>query len=249
VSHAHAVTVHSGDTLSGIAAEHHVPGGWESLYAANQKLIGQNPDMIYPGKRFTIPAHKLTATAAFLNPHSYVVRDNDNLSAIAAKFKTPGGWDSIFADNPSVTNPNVLAAGMMLSLPDHAMFRSWNPPVAVPVATAPVAAAPVVHAPAKAAVASTAAVPVTHTQSAPAESYHGSSAMQECIISRESGGNPDVTNASGHYGLYQFSYSTWVGSGGSPATFGHASVAEQNQVFENAVAARGYSDWAPYDGC
>lgn len=79
--------------------------------------------------------------------------------------------------------------------------------------------------------------------------YHGSGAMQQCIISRESGGNSQVMNSSGHYGLYQFSYSTWVGHGGSPGAFGNASVAEQNQVYYNTVAADGYSDWAPYDGC
>lgn len=79
--------------------------------------------------------------------------------------------------------------------------------------------------------------------------YNGSGSMQRCIISRESGGNSQVMNSTGHYGLYQFSYSTWVGSGGSAADFGHASVAEQNQVFYNAVAARGYSDWVAYDGC
>lgn len=80
-------------------------------------------------------------------------------------------------------------------------------------------------------------------------SYHGSGSMQQCIIARESGGNSQVMNSTGHYGLYQFSYSTWTGSGGNGADFGHASVAEQNQVYYNAVAARGYSDWAPYDGC
>ena len=36
---------------------------------------------------------------------------------------------------------------------------------------------------------------------------------------------------------------------GLPADFGHASVAEQNQVFANAIAAGGQSNWAPYDGC
>jgi hypothetical protein len=82
-----------------------------------------------------------------------------------------------------------------------------------------------------------------------APSSYSGSGRQACVISRESGGNPNAMNASGHYGLYQFSYSTWVGSGGSGADFGHAPVAEQNQVFANAVAARGYSDWAPYDGC
>jgi hypothetical protein len=90
---------------------------------------------------------------------------------------------------------------------------------------------------------------VSVASAAPATTYKGSGSMQQCIISRESGGNPNAMNASGHYGLYQFSYSTWVGSGGNGADFGHASVAEQNQVFANAVAARGYSDWAPYDGC
>jgi hypothetical protein len=79
--------------------------------------------------------------------------------------------------------------------------------------------------------------------------YHGSGSMQQCIIARESGGSSQIMNSSGHYGLYQFSASTWAASGGNPADFGHASVAEQNQAFYNAVAARGYSDWARYDGC
>jgi hypothetical protein len=74
-------------------------------------------------------------------------------------------------------------------------------------------------------------------------------AFGACVIARESGGNPQVMNSTGHYGLYQFSESTWVKYGGSAADFGHASVAEQNQVFANALAAGGESNWAPYDGC
>jgi len=56
-------------------------------------------------------------------------------------------------------------------------------------------------------------------------------------------------NSTGHYGLYQFSASTWAAYGGSPADFGDASVAEQNRVFANALAAGGQSNWSPYDGC
>ena len=78
--------------------------------------------------------------------------------------------------------------------------------------------------------------------------YTGSG-IQACIIRTESGGNPQIWNATGHWGLYQFSYQTWVAHGGVPADFGHAGVAEQNQVFYNTVAADGYSDWTPYDGC
>ena len=69
------------------------------------------------------------------------------------------------------------------------------------------------------------------------------------MIARESGGNSQAMNGSGHYGLYQFSAQTWVAYGGSSSSFGNASVAQQNQVFNNAIAAGGASNWAPYDGC
>jgi hypothetical protein len=74
-------------------------------------------------------------------------------------------------------------------------------------------------------------------------------AFGACVVARESGGNAQVMNATGHYGLYQFSAATWAAYGGNPADFGHASVAEQNQVFARALAAGGQSNWAPYDGC
>ena len=82
-------------------------------------------------------------------------------------------------------------------------------------------------------------------------SYSGgaSSSFESCVIARESGGNSQVMNSSGHYGLYQFSASTWVAYGGSAGDFGHASASEQHQVFSNAVARGGQSNWAPYDGC
>lgn len=83
----------------------------------------------------------------------------------------------------------------------------------------------------------------------PVNFYHGSGSMQDCIIARESGGDSQVMNSTGHYGLYQFSSSTWAVHGGNPADFGHASVSEQNRVYYNTVAQDGYSDWAPYDGC
>jgi LysM repeat protein len=87
---------------------------------------------------------------------------------------------------------------------------------------------------------------------APSESATSSpeSSFQACVISRESGGDAQVMNGSGHYGLYQFSASTWAAYGGNPADFGDASVSEQNQVFENAVSSPdGEANWSPYDGC
>lgn len=77
----------------------------------------------------------------------------------------------------------------------------------------------------------------------------GYSGFQQCVIIRESGGRSQVMNSSGHYGLYQFDYGTWVSGGGSRADFGHASVAEQNRVFAAIYAARGSEPWSPSDGC
>ena len=96
----------------------------------------------------------------------------------------------------------------------------------------------------------TQAAPVQSAQPQSTGTYSGSSgSFQSCVIAAESGGNSQVMNSSGHYGLYQFAAGTWAAYGGNPADFGNASVAEQNQVFNNAIAAGGQSNWAPYDGC
>ncbi len=42
--------VRSGDTLSGIARNRNVPGGWAHLYRINKAAIGANPGLIRPGQ-------------------------------------------------------------------------------------------------------------------------------------------------------------------------------------------------------
>ncbi|SEO31555.1 transglycosylase family protein [Actinacidiphila rubida] len=49
-------TVVSGDTLSGIAEDHHVAGGWPQLYADNRGVVGGDPDLILPGQHLTVPS-------------------------------------------------------------------------------------------------------------------------------------------------------------------------------------------------
>lgn len=89
-----------------------------------------------------------------------------------------------------------------------------------------------------------------HHRSYGSSTYHAASGSYEaCVIARESGGNSQVMNSSGHYGLYQFDYGTWVSGGGSGADFGHASASEQRRVFQAVYAARGTQPWSPSDGC
>ncbi len=65
-------TVVRGDTLSGIASDEEVRGGWRGLYAANRSTIGSDPDLIVPGQRLALsgegttktrPAHKPSPSA------------------------------------------------------------------------------------------------------------------------------------------------------------------------------------------
>jgi LysM repeat protein len=54
-STAHFYTVKSGDSLSKIASQFHISGGWQSLYATNRSAVGSNPNLIHPGLRLKIP--------------------------------------------------------------------------------------------------------------------------------------------------------------------------------------------------
>jgi LysM repeat protein len=42
------------DTLSAIAARHHVKGGWTAVYKTNKSVIGSNPSLILPGMKLKV---------------------------------------------------------------------------------------------------------------------------------------------------------------------------------------------------
>ncbi|MEU8893110.1 LysM peptidoglycan-binding domain-containing M23 family metallopeptidase [Streptomyces sp. NPDC048442] len=47
-------SVVTGDNLSKIAAEKSVRGGWQKLYKDNESVVGDNPEMIFPGMKLTL---------------------------------------------------------------------------------------------------------------------------------------------------------------------------------------------------
>jgi LysM repeat protein len=177
-------------------------------------------------------------------PATYRVRAGDTLSSIAAHvYRNRDAWPVIYWRN-HIKWANDIYAGEVLQIPAR--------PGRIPAAPAELAPRPVV---APAAAGSGAAGPARVAQPSPSPAAGNSAggypggAFGACVVAAESGGNPQIMNATGHYGLYQFSAATWAAYGGNPADFGHASVAEQNQVFANALAAGGQDNWAPYDGC
>jgi LysM repeat protein len=192
-------------------------------------------------------------------PAEYTVQSGDSLSAIAGRvYNNPNYWPVLYwANHSQIQYANDIQVGQVLTVPAKPATIPAAPSVLSP-APAPVAPQPSTAtevAPAPATEAQSAPVQSAPVQSAPVQyapetvSTAGDGSFQQCVIARESGGNSQVMNSSGHYGLYQFSASTWAEYGGNPADFGHASAGEQNQVFDNAIAAGGEYNWAPYDGC
>jgi LysM repeat protein len=181
-------------------------------------------------------------------PAAYTVESGDTLASIAQQlYGSANYWTVLYwANHAKIADADSITAGLNLAVPVK--------PAKVPAAPKPATPAPAASSASSATATATQSAPVqtdstSSTTSTASTSSGSTSSFQACVIARESGGNAQVMNASGHYGLYQFSAATWAAYGGNPADFGHASVAEQNQVFDNAIAAGGESNWAPYDGC
>jgi nucleoid-associated protein YgaU len=46
--------VKPGQSLSGIASQFGIKGGWQQLYSMNRSVVGSNPNVIHPGQRLKI---------------------------------------------------------------------------------------------------------------------------------------------------------------------------------------------------
>ncbi len=104
-----------------------------------------------------------------------------------------------------------------------------------------------------AAAAAAAAKPTASPSPSPAPSSSGStdaahSPLGVCIRNAEEGGSYAWGPGNGG-GAYQFVLGTWENYGGSASEFGVAGPAYQDQIFDNAIAAGGASNWTAYDGC
>jgi Transglycosylase-like domain len=74
------------------------------------------------------------------------------------------------------------------------------------------------------------------------------SPLGDCIRNAEEGGSYAWGPGNGG-GAYQFILGTWEKYGGAASEYGVAGPAYQDQIFDNAIAAGGASNWTAYDGC
>jgi transglycosylase-like protein len=220
-------TVRPGQTLSGIAGSWcGAPADWTGLYAANKSVIGPDPNLIQPGQQYSRGCYQSRAPPARAASSSSRHGSGWGVSYGNPYYCGDGDGDGFDVTCASIGRggPASATAGTQ---PRESAARPGDPPGS----------------------GSGWGHHRRHHYYSSSSSYHGSGSYEQCVIARESGGNSQVMNSSGHYGLYQFSASTWQAYGGSAGDFGHASVGEQRRVFDNAMAQGGQSNWSPYDGC
>ncbi|MFG3138489.1 transglycosylase family protein [Streptomyces sp. NPDC048211] len=68
-------TVATGDSLSGIAADRRLEGGWQRLYSANRQVVGDDPDLIFPGQRLSLDQAGTPRTVTGAAPKTDAVRE------------------------------------------------------------------------------------------------------------------------------------------------------------------------------
>jgi LysM repeat protein len=113
-STAASYTVVSGDTLSEIAARHGI--SVSLIVGANPQI--NDPDLIYPGQVFTIPAQIVGTPADPIIPdtgaveQTYTVRPGDTMSKIASRYGST--TEALVQLNPQIKNPDLIYPGWNL---------------------------------------------------------------------------------------------------------------------------------------
>ncbi|MCX5402898.1 LysM peptidoglycan-binding domain-containing protein [Streptomyces sp. NBC_00335] len=106
-------SVVSGDTLSKIAAEHSIGGGWQKLYEANKGIVGADPSAIRPGLKLNLTAAAAPVAAkAAKAPTGYA----NNLDGwiresldVLAQHGIPGSYEGIHRNIMRESSGNPLA--------------------------------------------------------------------------------------------------------------------------------------------
>jgi nucleoid-associated protein YgaU len=255
---AHSVTTqvaapHTAATHS--VATHSVAARPVTTARAASTVSPRRPGTSHPS---SLPAKSHAASSSKTNLDTYhkpatvwfTVQSGDSLSSIAGQvYDNTSAWPVLYYANQSeISSVNDLTVGQELRVPPEPATIPAAPASAVESTSTSTSTS---DSTSSDSTSSDSASSDTSTASQSNTTVDASdySGFQACVIERESGGDAQVMNASGHYGLYQFSESTWVAYGGSPSTFGDATVAEQNAVFATAMADGGEDNWAPYDGC
>jgi resuscitation-promoting factor RpfE len=203
---------------------------------------------------FSIPvvglAKSLMVVTISLHPaaahhQSYTVKPGDTLSAIAArKYGHAADWPALWwANRRRVSNPNMIATGERLQLPDsHQVTSSMAHAAMAAIPAPPPPPAAPVAAPAPAAPSAPSAPVATAPAPAPASS---GGVNWDAVAQCESGGDWGINTGNGFYGGLQFTEGTWLANGGGQyaSSANLATAAQQMAVANNVLASQGIGAW------
>ncbi|MFJ7271772.1 transglycosylase SLT domain-containing protein [Streptomyces sp. NPDC099050] len=103
----------SGDTLSKIAAEHSIGGGWQKLYEANKGIVGADPSAIRPGLKLNLTAVAPAAAPAAAKASTGYANNLDGWIResldVMAQHGIPGSYDGIHRNIMRESSGNPLA--------------------------------------------------------------------------------------------------------------------------------------------
>ncbi len=124
-------TVQPGQTLFSISRQYNV--SVQDLVNANNLL---NPSAIYAGQTLTIPGAASSGSTPGYTPAqsatTYTVQPGDTLASIAARYGVPL-WSIVQANN--LSNPSLLHAGNVLTIPSAGALSQAAPQPAAPGAS------------------------------------------------------------------------------------------------------------------
>ena len=201
---------------------------WSTLLAVGSTPAQAKPAPTPTTKPATLAAAPVAPAAPA--PKTYTVASGDNLSDIATS-QGLDSWRPLWNVNTSITDPNMIYAGQVLTVPTG--VTTDRPVPAQQAATAAVLD--------QASSANTAQVR-RNASVAPANYAQGSGDIFARIRQRESGGNYAENTGNGYYGAYQYDIGTW-GNYGGYARADLAPPAVQDAKAAQTYAQRGCSPW------
>ncbi|MEU7510639.1 transglycosylase family protein [Streptomyces sp. NPDC042898] len=154
-------TVTPGDSLSKIAREERVQGGWKRLYESNRPVVGDDPDLILPGQRLTL---RIAAPKKATKPGTA------EIPVAAPRGVTPPPVKASPPAKPSLpvkAAPPAKAAPPVKAVPPVKAASSKVPATKAPSVKAPAKKAPATKAPAPAAKPSAQAKPKPQSKPKP----------------------------------------------------------------------------------
>ncbi|NML50798.1 peptidoglycan DD-metalloendopeptidase family protein [Streptomyces sp. R302] len=121
-------TVTPGDSLSAIARDERVRGGWQRLYEINRKVVGEDPDLILPGQRLTLRI----AAPARPAPAPALPSARPSSPQAPPTLKPPAPPKLPAAQAPATKPPAVAPAGHRPTPPTQAQPKPQQKPQAKP---------------------------------------------------------------------------------------------------------------------